>query len=197
MLNDYKYAIGTAKQAGNYNKITNYLILHIRKTYENGGDITDMIENQEPFNFDSSAPKLKISTTVETTDTSPEENLEIKHENDQYSIEYKAELQLYPKQKSHYHTNLGKAYAFLFGQCTIGLQHRIEATAEYKSNIKGNPIKLLQTIKENSLSFDNKKKADIVLINAIMNLMTTRQRDNKDLTENAPRHFQRLLAWLL
>ena len=88
MLNDYKYAIRTANQAGDYNEITNYLILHIRKTYENGGDITNAIENQEPFNFKSSAPKLKISTTVKTADTSPEEKLEIKHENDQYKIEY-------------------------------------------------------------------------------------------------------------
>ena len=63
--------------------------------YKNGGDITDVIENQEPFNFDSSAPKLKISTTVETADTSPEEKLEIKCENDQYKIEYEAELQLH------------------------------------------------------------------------------------------------------
>ena len=37
-------------------------------------------------------------------------------------------------------------------------------------------------IKENSLSFDGEKKADIVIINAIMNLMTTRQRDDEDLT---------------
>ena len=58
MLNDYKYAIGTAIQAGDYNKITNYLILHIRKTYEHDRDIPDAIENQEPFNFDPSAPKL-------------------------------------------------------------------------------------------------------------------------------------------
>ena len=95
MLNDYKYAIRTVKQADNYNKITNYLILHIRKTVKNGGDITDAIENQEPFNFNSSAPKLKILTTVETGDTSPEEKLEIKNENDQYKIEYEAELQLH------------------------------------------------------------------------------------------------------
>ena len=92
MLNDYKYAIRTAKQAGNYNKITNYLILHIRKTYKNGRDITDAIEKQEPFNFDSSAPKLKISTTVKTVDPSPKEKLEIKCENNQYKIEYEAEF---------------------------------------------------------------------------------------------------------
>ena len=74
-----------------------------------------MIEKQEPFNFDSSGPKLKISTTVKITDTSPEETLEIKCENNQYKIEYEAELQLHLKQKSHYHTNLGEAYAFLSG----------------------------------------------------------------------------------
>ena len=166
-LTDYKYAIRTAKQAGDYNKVSNYHILHIRKTYENGRDIADTIENQEPFNFNSSAPKLKMLTTVETADTSPEEKLEIKCENIQYKIKYEAQLQLHLKQKSHYHTNLGKAYAFLFGHCTTGLLYRIEAKAEYESKMKGNPIKLLETIKENSLSFNDKKKADIVIINAV------------------------------
>ena len=32
------------------------------------------------------------------------------------------------------------------------------------------------------MSFNDKKKADIVIVDAIMNLMTTRQRDNEDLT---------------
>ena len=51
MLNDYKYAIGTTKQVGDYNKITTYLILHIRKTYEHGRDITVTFEKQESFNL--------------------------------------------------------------------------------------------------------------------------------------------------
>ena len=167
MLNDYKYAIRAAKQAGDHNKITNYLILHIRKTSR---DIANAIENQEPFNFDPSAPKLKISMIVETKNTLPKEKLEIKHEINQYKIEYEAELQLNLMQKSHYCTDLGKAYAFLFRQCTAGLQHRIETKAEYKSKIKCNPMKLLETIKENSLSLNDKKKANIVIINAIRSL---------------------------
>ena len=71
----------------------------------------------------------------------------------------------------------------------MGLQHRIETKAGYKSKIKGDPIKLLETIKENSLSFNDKKKADIAIIDAIMNLMTTRQRDNGYLTEST-KHFK-------
>ena len=38
-------------------------------------------------------------------------------------------------------------------------------------------------IKENSLSLDDKKKANIVFIDAIMNLMTTNQRDKEDLSK--------------
>ena len=77
---------------------------------------------------------LSICTQTQDIDNCQyiEEKLEIKRENDQYKIEHEAELQLHLKQKSHYHTNLGKAYTFVFGQCTIGLQHRIEAKAEYK-----------------------------------------------------------------
>ena len=44
-------------------------------------------------------------------------------------------------------------------------------------------------IKENSLSFDDKKKADIVIINAIMNLMTARQIEDEDLTKYT-KHFK-------
>ena len=39
------------------------------------------------------------------------------------------------------------------------------------------------------MSFDDKKKASIVIINAIMNLMTRRQRDNEDLTDYT-KHFK-------
>ena len=79
--------------------------------------------------------------------------------------------------------NLGKAYTFLFGQCTTGLQNRIEAKAKYEAKIKGDPIRLVEVIKENSLSFDDKKKADIVIIDTMMNLIPTRQRDDEELTE--------------
>ena len=57
-----------------------------------------------------------------------------------------------------------------------------QAYSIYKSKIKGDSIKLPEMIKENSLSFDDKKKANIVIIDDIMNLMTTRQRDDEDST---------------
>ena len=61
-----------------------------------------MIEGQEPFNFELYACKLKISTTIVTLETTPEEVLEVKHENDEHKIKYEVELQLHLKQKNHY-----------------------------------------------------------------------------------------------
>ena len=98
MLSDYKYAIGTTKHADNYSNIATYLILHIRKTYKQGRDIADAIAKQEPFNFEPSAPRLKISSSVEMEDTTPQEKLDIKHGNDQYKIQFEEELQLHLKQ---------------------------------------------------------------------------------------------------
>ena len=48
---------------------------------------------------------------------------------------------------------------------------------------------MLETIKGNSLSFDDKKKANMIIINAIMNLMTMRQKDDEDLTKST-KHFK-------
>ena len=42
---------------------------------------------------------------------------------------------------------------------------------------------------ENSLSFDDRNKADIVIIDAMMNLMTTSQNDDEDLTKYT-KHFK-------
>ena len=44
-----------------------------------------------------SAPRLKISSTVETDTTSPQKKLEIKCEHEQYKVKYEAELQLHLK----------------------------------------------------------------------------------------------------
>ena len=57
------------------------------------------LKRQEPFNFKLSAPKLQILLIVKTETTPPQEKLEIKCQNDQYKIEYKAELQLHLKQE--------------------------------------------------------------------------------------------------
>ena len=60
-LGDYVYALG--KQSADYDIITKFLILHIRKTYLNGDDIGNALENQQETEFN--APILEVSSSTD------------------------------------------------------------------------------------------------------------------------------------
>ena len=61
-LGDYVYLLG--KQAANYDIITKFLILHIRKTYLNGDVIGNALENQQET--ESNAPILEVSSSTDS-----------------------------------------------------------------------------------------------------------------------------------
>ena len=110
-LGDYVYSLG--KQAADYDIITKFLILHIRKTYLNGDDIGNALENQQETEFN--APILEVSSSTDAAIKA--------RENKQYEMIFEAKLALYLKQEETYRTNKGKAYAFIFGQCNKSMHN--------------------------------------------------------------------------
>ena len=77
---------------------------------------------------------------------------------------YEAEIKSFVDRKQTYMNNLGKAYAFILGQCNKALQNKLYARTDYESKIKGNPIKLLMAIEENSMSYvENQYETSTVL----------------------------------
>ena len=85
-----------------------------------------------------------------------------------------------------YKTNKGKAYAFLFGQCSKVLQAKIMERKDY-DNSQRNPIKLLQTIKEVSLSYQDTKYDMKIVTQAIKNMVNLKQKDDESLLEYTTR----------
>ena len=73
-------------------------------------------------------------------------------ENEEYKAEYLADMELYAKRKVEYQGNLVKAAALLWEQCTKGMQSRIANKTEYATEIKNNPIRLLQEISKLSVN---------------------------------------------
>ena len=55
-LTDYIYHIGSAKQAGDFVTVNDYLVRYIKMNYDNGRDIGTALENLEPFNFETVRP---------------------------------------------------------------------------------------------------------------------------------------------
>ena len=56
-LSSHVYYIGSSKQANDFNKTTDFLINHIRKTYEGGEEVAVALETRKEFDFGPMAPK--------------------------------------------------------------------------------------------------------------------------------------------
>jgi hypothetical protein len=122
-LEDQIYYLGSAKQAADFETTTEFLINHIKKTFNFGNDIGSALENYEEFDISVHKPTLQTSTSTDD---------DIKAaENKQFEIEFKAEFDAFMKRKQSLETNMSKAYAFLWEQCAKAMQNKIEARSNY------------------------------------------------------------------
>ena len=160
------------KQAAEYETVTRYLLLHIRKTFQNGDDIGNALDTLQEITFQP--PTLKISTSSNETIQS--------RENREYEMIFEAKLTLHLKQEDIYRTNKGKAYAFLFGQCSKIMQAKIMERKDYDSS-KRDPIGLLKTIKELSLSYQDTKYDMKIITSAIKTFVNLKQKDDESLID--------------
>ena len=147
-LSDYFYYIGSAKQASDYVVVTKYLINHIRKTYTFGDDIAEALEKRAPMDFNKLMPTLQVSDSSDEATKA--------RENKQFEMLYEAEIASFVKRKDVYKSNLGNAYAFLYGQCNKAMQNKIQAWTDFESTIKNDPIKLLEAIQQQSITYQEK-----------------------------------------
>ena len=172
-INDWNYYIGSAKQASEYEATTEFLVNHIKETFEYGGDIAMAIINQAPINTDLWKPRLQKSSDPDpdTKDT----------ENEQYKMEFQANFNNYGIRDRTYTNNIMKAYALFWGRCAKGMKNKIEARSDFKSKIKNSPFELLKMIKEHSMSYQENCYNMSVILDSLMTLLATQLKDAKSL----------------
>ena len=161
-MSDYIYYIGTSKQASDYVVVTKYLINHIQKTYINGEDIGKALETRMPLDFATLMPRLQISTSDDKSDQ--------ERENEQFKMLYKAEIDSYVKRKDTYHSNIGNAYALVYGQCSKAMQSKLQSRTDFEIKIKGNPIELLCGIQEHLISYQEHQYEMTIIADAMFTL---------------------------
>ena len=173
-LQDYQYYLGSSKQAADYQQTTEFLINHIRKTYEYGNDIATALEESTPFQISSLEPVLSVSSQ---TDTDAKDA-----ENRMYEMKFKIEYDLFLKRKQCYINNLTKAYAFLWEQCNKAMQNKIEARKDYMS-IKNDPIQLLSAIKQQALNYQDTKYPPAIILDSIKAVLNMHQKEGESLQD--------------
>ena len=61
-ITDYNYYVGSAQQASDYEITTEFIINHIKKTYDQGNDIGMALKDLIPMDENKNKPDLKTST---------------------------------------------------------------------------------------------------------------------------------------
>lgn len=184
-LSDSIYYLGSAKQAADFETTTEFLINHIKKTFNFGNDIGTELETYEEFDLSKYRPTLKVSND--------QDEAKRESENKQYEIEFKAEFDAFMKRKQSLETNKTKAYAFLWEQCSKAMQNKIEARSNYDKvdtdniMIKGHPIHLLKAIKEHALSYQEHRYEMSILLDSLRGVLNLKQKDGESLQDYTKR----------
>ena len=116
-LQDYMYYIGSPKQASNYTTVTKFLINYIRKTYNNGNDITNALEDGKTVNTELWRPSLSVSMKDLTS-----QKAQFEAKTEEFKILYKAKLDSWIRRKDTYRSNVSKSYALLYKQCNKAMR---------------------------------------------------------------------------
>ena len=171
-LANHGYSIGSAKQANDYSVITQFIINHIRKSFDFGDNIGDALESRKEVELDP--PKLKP-----VSKDSADKELETR----QSEYLFKAQIASFVSREEKYIVNKGKAFALIYGQCNKALQHKLQAGKDFEEVIKGDPIKLLDVISEHSMSYVENKYPFSTALDAIKNYINLKQTDDESLVD--------------
>ena len=79
-------------------------------------------------------------------------------------------------------TSKPKAYAFLWERCTKGMKNKIESHTNY-ATIQQDPIELLKAIKEHALNYQEQCYKHLIILDATVALLNTKQQDNESLQD--------------
>ena len=159
-----------------FEKTRDYIINHIRKTFTHGDDIAYALEKDNDFDFTKVAPSIRASLTTGTQE-------EVAQYEKESALLFQSKVEIWTKHKSAYEGNKMKAYALLWERCASNLTAKILSNENYKSAIKGNPMKLLKAIELYSLNFQESRYKMSIMINALRALLGSRQQEGESLQD--------------
>ena len=174
-LEDNYFYVGSSTQASDYEVTANFVINHIKKTYDYGKDIGDVLKELK-------VPDIKLWVTT-LQGSIVKDPVAKAIEDKQFEMKYKTELDENVKRVRALRGNLIKAYALIWEWCNKVMQNKIMTRSAFESSISDDPIELLRAIKEHALNFDETQYSMTVISNSIRTLFTTVQKEHESVAD--------------
>jgi hypothetical protein len=69
-----------------------------------------------------------------------------RRENEEFKVLYRAKIDSFVESQDTYLSNIGNAFALIFGQYSLVMQSKMQASANFNSRINSNPIERFNAI---------------------------------------------------
>jgi hypothetical protein len=174
-IEDYSFYIGSSKQASDYEVTAEFVINHIKKTFDYGKDIAEALRTLKKPDPESWEPAIQasVSETAATRDA----------ENRQYAIKYKSLIDEVMRRTRSYENNTTKAYAILWERCAKAMQNKIASRTDFDTVVYDDPIALMRAIKEHSLNYQETRYEMSIILDAFRSVFTSKQQEGESLQD--------------
>ena len=162
-----------------YETLKDHIILLLQKTLRYGGDVATALRTMNST-FVETAPvrNVVIIDQAALADQVLLENLRLRQQGN--DLDYKENFRIYNTRKEVYDDNMIKAYAFIFGYCNKVMQNRIEEMSNFETEIRNDPVKLLEVIKEKMYDPARAKYEYVSLTESFVRLIVDTKQDKDE-----------------
>ena len=174
------YGSGYGKTTATYDTVKDHILQTVQKSFKNSEDIVTSLRDGMKIDLSQQIPQLGMA----------EDENEDKRKVMQKALElrYQVDYAQYSERLMILENNLMKAYALIFRDyCSKIMQNRIEQHHNFESEIRDNPIKLLEVIKVLIHDTVRGKYPFGQVTDSIRNFVLTKQMDNESLLDYAKR----------
>ena len=176
-LSDYVFNVGNARNASEFNQIFTHLTDHIKMHYDEGDDIHHALIHGEHKDFSADRPTLE--STYGKDDKGEKTEVVMEEDREIFKILYSN----YSIRVEQYRKNTIKAYAFLWSHCSKAMQTKIKSMKDFESRIFNDPVELMKSVKELSMSLLETKYHWKIIWDCIVTFASLKQKDGEDLID--------------
>ena len=151
--------------------------------YKYGFDIAEALCLEEDKGTRVPDP-IRMTITEEITDSNA---TAMKMKQDGYNLKYVKNLKNYNKRQEIYDKNKPKAYAYIMGFCNKTMENRVMETKAFATEIRNNPFRLLETIKQKMYGPTRAKYNYLTLTSIMKNFLLIKQENDESLTDYTKR----------